>query len=521
MELLSNHNAIRNKLSKLINECARMQVAVAWASANHDVFKALKYNKQKVTKFIVGTHFYQTDPKFLEEFINNEHVRVIKNSGEVFHPKIYFFTINSREWKCLIGSANFTNGAMNKNEEIMICFSSEDYESESIKNDILLQIQNWFNIAYPIDNDYLEDYKEHYKSKQKSIQILSSGGSSTKNGDSYASDIFSMKWHEYFNEILLSDKHDVEGRLKVILSAKELFEKHDDFQDFPEDERKKVAGFYENKNDGIDWLWFGSMKGNGLFKEQINSNNPNISLALNQIPLYDTVTEEDYLNFINYFKLAFIDDQNRLATATRLLAMKRPDYFICLDSKNKKQFCSDFGLKEREITLENYWEKVINQVLGCLWWAEEPSESNNNSEMNVWQSRVAFLDVLYYNNIPRANSRPYLLDNYPQIYNDKTIKIISSRMWEKKGGNNYLGNWWFKFSENDLNKFEYFVFSGAQDYENKNFKLIKVPTTFLKNHINDFDVNANGLMVNLYILFESFIDARSDAQVDFKEFVYN
>lgn len=97
MELLSNHTEIKNKLIELINECARMQVAVAWASANHEVFHTLKNNRDKITKFIVGTHFYQTDPRFLEEFIGDENVRVIKNSGEVFHPKIYFFTFSHRE----------------------------------------------------------------------------------------------------------------------------------------------------------------------------------------------------------------------------------------------------------------------------------------------------------------------------------------------------------------------------------------------------------------------------------------
>lgn len=65
-------------------------------------------------------------------------------------------------------------------------------------------------------------------------------------------------------------------------------------------------------------------------------------------------------------------------------------------------------------------------------------------------------------------------------------------------------------------KFVSFVFSGALDYENKNFKLIKVPTSFLINNLNSFDVNANAHMVNLYILFDSFVDVRTSTKVDFK-----
>ena len=52
MELLSNHTEIKNKLIELIEECARMQVAVAWASADHEVLKALKNNKDKISKLI-------------------------------------------------------------------------------------------------------------------------------------------------------------------------------------------------------------------------------------------------------------------------------------------------------------------------------------------------------------------------------------------------------------------------------------------------------------------------------------
>jgi hypothetical protein len=92
-------------------------------------------------------------------------------------------------------------------------------------------------------------------------------------------------------------------------------------------------------------------------------------------------------------------------------------------------------------------------------------------------------------------------------------------MWGKTKNTSNLGNWWFKFSQTDLNEYDYFIFAGALDYKNEKFKLLKVPTTFLKAHLNNFDVNANGLMINLYILFDTFIDARSDARVDFKEFV--
>lgn len=520
MQLLSNNISIKDKLIDLISNCKNMQIAVAWATSNHEVFKVLLDNRHKINKFIVGTHFYQTDPRFLENFIGDDKVKVIKNSGEVFHPKIYYFNTNDG-WECLIGSANFTNGAMNKNEELMICITADEYHSKSIQNDIWIQISKWFNMAHKIDNDYVEDYKKHYNEKQKSLQILSSGISIQEPGNSFKSDIFSMSWKEYFNELSLVDGEDLDNRLKVITEARTLFKKYTHFNDFSHDERKKIAGFYEKNDDGIDWLLFGSMKGNGLFKEQINSNNPKFSEALDYIPFFGIVSEENYLDFINKFKQAFTNEQNRLSTATRLLAMKRPDYFICLDSKNKKQFCFDFGLQENEITIDNYWAKVVEKIIGCLWWGKDQSELFDDKERNVHISRVSFLDKLYYNNIPRANPKSYISKHYPELLSDSSIKIVSSRRWEKSDNINYRNNWWFKFSDEALENYKFIVFAGAEDYKNDSFKLLKIPTSFIQKNLSSFDINADGLMINLYILFDTYIDSRNVSNISFQEFVIN
>ena len=35
-----------------------MQIAVAWGTANHDVYKVLIENQDKINKLVVGTHFF-------------------------------------------------------------------------------------------------------------------------------------------------------------------------------------------------------------------------------------------------------------------------------------------------------------------------------------------------------------------------------------------------------------------------------------------------------------------------------
>ena len=41
MNLLTTPIQIKDKLISLIQECNNMQIAVAWATANHDVYKVL------------------------------------------------------------------------------------------------------------------------------------------------------------------------------------------------------------------------------------------------------------------------------------------------------------------------------------------------------------------------------------------------------------------------------------------------------------------------------------------------
>lgn len=48
----------------------------------------------------------------------------------VFHPKIYIFTDHSGQRRVLLGSANFTNGGLQKNEEVLLLLENPDLIDE-------------------------------------------------------------------------------------------------------------------------------------------------------------------------------------------------------------------------------------------------------------------------------------------------------------------------------------------------------------------------------------------------------
>src|SRR3546814_4861364 len=83
----------------------------------------------------------------------------------------------------------------------------------------------------------------------------------------------------------------------------------------------------------------------------------------------------------------------RLAPATRLLAMKRPDVFVCVNGGNTKGLAVALTFAPTTIDLKNYWERVIEPIQQAPWYnASRPT----GRDMELWDARVAMLDAIYY-----------------------------------------------------------------------------------------------------------------------------
>lgn len=77
MKLITDRKDLQKEFIRLMNEYDEYYWTMAWASANHPCFHLLLTNRRKVKKILVGTHFYQTDPQFISEFINVTETRFI------------------------------------------------------------------------------------------------------------------------------------------------------------------------------------------------------------------------------------------------------------------------------------------------------------------------------------------------------------------------------------------------------------------------------------------------------------
>lgn len=313
---------------------------------------------------------------------------------------MFLFYNNDTDWEILVGSANFTNAAFTVNIEISTLIKSTDLNASAILAETFNVINaTWLEARY-FDADELNDYKKTWKNFRPKINSLSgSYGRKTskrkkKSKPIYLVPVANMNWNTFMDKVKTDPYHSLTSRIKVLKIAKDLFVRTDSFCDLTDDERKFIVGIPNTLpiDSDVDWGYFGSMKGAGIYKNRIIENDLNISKALDEIPLSGQITKIHYQRYLKHYKNTF--EGNYLATATRLLAMKRPDTFVCLDSKNKSALCKDFEITQSGITYERYWDEIIERIYDSNWWLNP--EPRNKIEKSVSDSRAAFLDSLYY-----------------------------------------------------------------------------------------------------------------------------
>lgn len=289
-------------------------------------------------------------------------------------------------------------GGIKNNSEIAVLANQEDQGAAEFLSGMIQTIEGYWKKAVTLSPTDLKAYRETWAKKLPALKEVK--------GAVEVEPVLNCSWDKYYemltyNSERVPDHYSIEGRLQVIRSVQGLFAANPHFKDIEPKKRKCIAGTLHYRNgvvDGVNYLWFGSMWGAGMFKGVIKDNNPNISLALDAIPFSGDVSKTDYLS-VERFKKAFPQGRDGLPMASRLLAMKRPDVFVCLDSKNETKLYDSFGISKgvKRKDYEKYWDSIIVPIMASPWWKSSPPASK--VEREVWQARAAFLDCLYYEGI--------------------------------------------------------------------------------------------------------------------------
>jgi HKD family nuclease len=395
-----HQKSIKSLFERLLKKCESATLAVAWANPGEAEAKVLQSQSKKICKMYVGTSFWHTDPSFIEEYIDHPGCIFIKDNV-VFHPKVYLFEHADGKWDGIIGSANFTRAAFASNQEVMVHWDEKDLGAQAARES-LDQILESYKVLPRLTSSMLHRYRAYRENQRDKMSSLS-GEYESDHSHSFSnkaakkrprslldSEIFSLDWNGYATRVA-RDTTLLE-RVEVIKASRRLFQEKKHLADFSLAERKGVAGFGPEKD--IRWHWFGAMSGAGYFKQAINTSPIAISKALDEIPLQGDVTKNQYDAFVKKFTNAI--QRSGIATATRLLAMKRPDVFLCMTNSNSVRMAIEFGIPKR-VSLDNYWDRIVLRIRDAIWWSS--STPGLVREKEIWKARAAFLDSLFYEDV--------------------------------------------------------------------------------------------------------------------------
>ena len=383
---------------KLVQDSRFIDIAVAWAGANSVVNVLLQY-PTKLRKVVIGTHMYQTDPAVLRKLMPCSAVRCMPPNGRLFHPKIYLFQLQTG-LAAIIGSHNLTAGAFEGgNVEASVLIRSAG--ADTVLSELLSFVQKAWRTAMEIDDDFLFAYERQYdihRAKRKALEKfhpirMPHAGASIPSP-------LQLHWSEFKAKVIQDLHHNnLPKRLMVLEGAAAIFAKCHHFADLDRDDRRAIAGTYgskEEKNSNIPWAWFGTMFPQGDFKNLVNDNPGGLSRALGCIPTEGEISEADYNAFIELFKRAFEGKEHKggVATASRLLCMKRPDVFVGVNNANRKGLCGAFGVAHSTLSLENYWDRIVVPTQLSPWWQQD--RPRGVLAGRIWDNRAALLDCIYF-----------------------------------------------------------------------------------------------------------------------------
>lgn len=401
IKLLTTTAELASLFQDWCRKATDIRVVTAWATSECLGCEDLAKARGAISTLVVGLDFHQTAPSFLEAFRST--VRIGQAAGSAtFHPKVYLFQSN-KAYCCIVGRSNFTGGGFGSNIELNVCITGSVTDAFFSQAAAFIDSQEGHSVG--ITRSEIADYREQFDrlaaARQRlakfrpspKIQTSIKAKRSQESAGQAPPEQLNKTWKEYVKLIVDQEKRpglvlqgteDEPGYLETAEHCQTLFGKHGRLSKMPVDGRRYVGGTAKVAG------WFGSMKGNGLFGQRLKDDPESLDSALDHIPIKGNLKKGQFDAFVANYQW----EKSGIGTASRLLAMKRPDLFVCIDAKNRSQIATAFSVSSGSLaTFGGYWDLLL-RIWKCPWWrAACPKDALGT---RIWKARVALLDSVYY-----------------------------------------------------------------------------------------------------------------------------
>lgn len=371
-----------------------LYLAYAWASSGRgraDHWDALPI--PKVRKAVIGVHFAQTEPFVLEALAKHGDIlRVVEDTAGVYHPKVIAGTKGDYA-SAVLGSSNFTSGGFAGNTELNVLLEGPR-ENPALSEIIKFVEALWSGPrSFVPDADWLARYIRAYERRPLPPRIPEPTKATAIIVDEQD---LNITWPEYYNLIRAQERRTLANHAEIHVfdhpdgsylqeaeACRHAFAEYPVFREMPLDARKLVAGWGRGSSG-----YFGRMRGAGNFKNRVAADPQSLGQFLDTIPLSGDVSIGEVEQCL--VGMTALHGVN-LATASRLLCMKRQDLFVPYNNANVQRIQKTFRHVTRTVT--GYLD--LHERIWRFGWVHT-SEPDNEDERRVWHARVALLDSLVY-----------------------------------------------------------------------------------------------------------------------------
>ena len=397
-KVLGGSQALADEFARCCGEYNKLHLAVAWCGNPNQVlpYRYVERFRGTITATI-GTSFNHTHPDAIE-WLNGipADVRVFRDNGELFHPKVYLFTSDGR-YALFIGSSNLTCGGFCSNVEINSLIEGEFAARESADVCRLQkQLNEWHSDAYSFKPEaswlarYRRDYAktDHVTRKQ---HIKTPARSDEETGT--ASWLINADWALYYEKVIAGlQRHERNGQgyHDVLDAAARLVPApwREDY--FADAEKRRIIVGRES------YGWLGDLRNARRFSHLIanggRADKERVTRCIN--------TATSLPVPIQWERLREALQRLRSPGCTmvvwgRLLTITRPDLYCTISSDPvQRSLSAASGVSPSLLKEPDGYVQIIRLIHDSPWFNSKPP--SDSAEMGIWKRRVAFIDAVLH-----------------------------------------------------------------------------------------------------------------------------
>ena len=394
VEFFADTDLLRERFQKLVDRAHDIEIAVAWAGKPEEGVQDLLWRMRgKVCKLVVGCALYNTNPGFLERWQSHPGFKVVLDTTEVFHPKLYLFRVDEEVY-LFIGSSNLTGGGFDKNREANILLHGGDAGPIANAADYIeARHREATEPRGKVWTEWLASYRVGWQKKQNLAGSIQTRSANSPRLGANMQGLGAWSFAEYFEKLKAgnpSAKLALTDWLKFLENVREQWAIAGwSLEGMPVRDRRLIAGTL--KGTEVDAGLFGTM-GLGHFLHAVISEPAPVDRALRCIPREGPVETRHWIEFERVYSGAF--QKATTGTASRPLCLWRPDVFFSANSGSVPEIAGRFGLSQSSLrTWRGYWE-ATRWVIQRPW--ARGIKPQGRLAGRCWNGRVALLDVLMY-----------------------------------------------------------------------------------------------------------------------------